>query len=302
MDMNAAYIVPGGRPPPGGAGNDRAMGAILVDAGRLTPEDAEIILRNQRDEGLRFGDAALRLGLLSEEDIQFALSRQFDYPYLAPGDLSVSKELVAAFSPFTPLVEQLRALRSQLMLRWFDGEPGSSSARRILPILSPGHGEGRSFIAANLAVVFSQLGERTLLIDADLRSPHQADIFHLENRVGLSSILAGRAGLADAVVRIGALVDLSVLPSGPIPPNPQELLSRPQFNSLLNDVACNFDVILLDTPAAALYADASALAGRAGGAVLVARKGMTLAADLAGLGRSLQQAGIAVVGTVLNDD
>jgi len=182
MDMNAAYIVPGGRPPPGGAGNDRAMGAILVDAGRLTPEDAEIILRNQRDEGLRFGDAALRLGLLSEEDIQFALSRQFDYPYLAPGDLSVSKELVAAFSPFTPLVEQLRALRSQLMLRWFDGEPGSSSARRILPILSPGHGEGRSFIAANLAVVFSQLGERTLLIDADLRSPHQADIFHLENR------------------------------------------------------------------------------------------------------------------------
>ena len=82
-------------------GRGRAIGALLIDAGRLTAEDAEKVLRLQKERDLRFGDAALQLKLLTEDDIRFALSRQFDYPYLPAGDQSLSQELVAAYRPFT---------------------------------------------------------------------------------------------------------------------------------------------------------------------------------------------------------
>ena len=181
------------------AASARSIGAILIDSGRLTPEAAARILEVQKAESLRFGDAAIMLGLLTEEDVQQALSQQYSFPYLQPGDDSASEEVVAAFHPFTPVVEQLRALRSQLSLRWFDAEPEKHKA---LAIVSPESGDGRSFVAANLAVVFSQLGARTLLVDADLRKPRQHELFHLPNKLGLSSVLAGRVELAKVITRI----------------------------------------------------------------------------------------------------
>ncbi|TXG95636.1 MAG: chain length determinant protein tyrosine kinase EpsG [Rhodocyclaceae bacterium] len=279
------------------AAASRAIGAILIDTGRLTPEAAERILKLQKEQGLRFGDAAIQLGLLTEADIQQALSRQYDYPYLMPGDDRVSEEVVAAFKPFSPVVEQLRALRSQLMLRWFDAEAG----HKTLAVVSAGRSEGRSFIAANLAVVFSQLGERTLLIDADLRNPRQHQLFHLQNKLGLSSLLAGRAELAEAVVRIPGLIDLSVLPAGATPPNPQELLSRPLFNALIATASGQYDIVIVDTAAGSETADSQAVAARTRGAVVVARKDISLAPQVQALVSSLQHAGVAVVGSVLNN-
>ena len=273
----------------------RSIGAILIDAGRLSAEDAEKILRLQKDRGMRFGDAAIELKLLTEDDIRYALARQFDYPYLPPGDDSLSQELVAAYRPFSEPVERLRALRSQLMLRWFDGAP----ERKALAVVSPGNGDGRSFLAANLAIVFSQLGERTVLVDADLRQPRQHGLFRLTNQGGLSDVLVGRVG-PEAVVRISNLVGLSVLPAGATPPNPQELLGRPAFVELLQGLAKNFDTIILDTPATGSYADAHTVAARAGAALLVARKNLTSAGELLKLTRSLQQGGTELVGSALN--
>lgn len=278
------------------SGSGRSIGAILIDNGRLTPEAAERILKLQKEQGLRFGDAAIQLGLLSEADIQQALSRQYDYPYLMPGDERVSEEVIAAFKPFSPVVEQLRALRSQLMLRWFDAEAG----HKTLAVVSAGRGEGRSFTAANLAVVFSQLGERTLLIDADLRHPRQHQLFRLENKLGLSSLLAGRAELGEAVTRIPGLIDLSILPAGATPPNPQELLARPVFNALMATVQGQYDIVVVDTPAGAETADNQTIAARTRGAVVVARKDLSLAPQLQALVSSLQHAGVTVVGAVLN--
>ena len=279
------------------AAASRAIGAILIDTGRLTPEAAERILKLQKEQGLRFGDAAIQLGLLTEADIQQALSRQYDYPYLMPGDDRVSEEVVAAFKPFSPVVEQLRALRSQLMLRWFDAEAG----HKTLAVVSAGRSEGRSFTTANLAVVFSQLGERTLLIDADLRNPRQHQLFHLQNKLGLSSLLAGRAELAEAVVRIPGLIDLSVLPAGATPPNPQELLSRPFFNALIATASGQYDIVIVDTAAGSETADSQAVAARTRGAVVVARKDISLAPQVQALLAPLQHAGVAVVGSVLNN-
>ncbi|HMM54766.1 MAG TPA: chain length determinant protein tyrosine kinase EpsG [Candidatus Desulfobacillus sp.] len=278
------------------ARDDRSIGALLIDAGKLRPEDAEQILRLQKAEGLRFGEAAVRLGLASEADIQHALARQFDYPYLQPGEGTVSESLVAAYRPFSPQVEALRALRSQLMLRWFNAEYG----RKALAIASPARGEGRSFLAANLAIVFSQLGERTLLIDADMRAPRQHALFGFDYRGGLSTFLSGRDE-TPALARIPMLADLTVMPAGPVPPNPQELLGRPAFANLLANLAVEYDVILIDTPAVESGADAQAIAAHAGAALLLARKDHTALAALQGLSTGLQEAGAKVLGAVLTD-
>jgi len=276
-------------------GSGRAIGAILMDAGRLSPADVDRILALQQGNGVRFGDIGQVLGLLSEDDLRYALSVQFDYPYL-PGDSKLSRELVAAYQPASRAVEELRALRSQLMLRWFD----AATDRKGLAIVSAGHHEGRSYLAANLAIVFSQLGERTLLIDADLRSPSQHRLFNLGQRAGLSDMLVGRAG-PDAVVNLEALRDLSVLPAGTIAPNPQELLGRPNFSTLLQSLSENFAVIIIDTPAASTYADAHTVAVRAGAALLVARQGSSSVPQLAQLTQGLRDFGVSVLGSVLND-
>ena len=110
------------------------------------------------------------------------------------------------------------------MLRWFDTDP----AHKALAIISGERREGRSYIAANLAVVFSQLGEHTLLIDADMRNPSQHKLFGLDNGGGLSAVLSGR-GRPVTVKHVPGLPDLWVLPAGAPPPNPLELLARPQF-------------------------------------------------------------------------
>ncbi|MBK7355822.1 MAG: chain length determinant protein tyrosine kinase EpsG [Propionivibrio sp.] len=274
----------------------RSIGAVLIDAGRLSIFEAEQILRRQKEQGNRFGDAGIELGLLDAEDIRFALASQFEYPYLPAGDTRLSGELVAAYAPSSPVVEQMRALRSQLMLRWLDVE----SRRKALAIVSPKHGEGRSFIAANLAIVFSQLGERTLLIDADLRTPRQHQLFKLGERTGLSGLLSGRASF-DAVTRIPALLGLSVLPAGVVPPNPQELLGRPAFNEVLKTLSRDYDVIIIDTPAASDCADALTVAALAGSALPIARNDHSSMSELAELASSLQQSGTLLVGSVLND-
>ncbi|MEO7726114.1 MAG: chain length determinant protein tyrosine kinase EpsG [Burkholderiales bacterium] len=276
--------------------NDRSIGAILIDAGRLKPEAAEAILRAQREQGLRFGDAAMQLGLLTQADIEFAISLQFDYPYLLSGQSDLSEDLVAAYAPFTPQVETLRALRSQLMLRWFD----TDVSHKALAILSAEREEGRSFIAANLAIVFSQLGEHTLLIDADLRNPSQHRLFGLENRVGLSAMLTNRAG-PEAIHRIPALRDLSVLTAGAQPPNPSELLARPDFAQLLKDLSKEFDVLIIDTSAAADTTDAQTITICANGALIVARKNISRFGRVRAIAENALQTSATIVGTVLND-
>ena len=287
---------------PASAGNtatkrsDRSIGAVLIDAGRLKAEDAERILRVQLEQGLRFGDAAIRLGLLNQTDIEFALLRQFNYPCLARGESMVSEDLVAAYASTGRETEALRTLRSQLMLRWFDNEPD----RKALAIVSGERREGRSYITANLAVVFSQLGQRTLLIDADMRHPCQHGLFGLNNRAGLSAVLSGRGG-PELIQRIPGLLNLSVLPAGVLPPNPLELLMQPLFAQLLREMAEMFDIILLDSPAAAEYADAQTVAVRAGAALIVARKNVARMWRVRGVSDSVAHASATVVGSVLND-
>lgn len=274
----------------------RTIGAILVDSGKLQPADAERILHLQKEQGLRFGDAAIKLGLLTQQDLEQAFARQYNYPYLLKDEGTASAELVAAYEPFSPQVEALRALRSQLMLRWFTDEPD----HKMLAICSAGHGEGRSHIVANLAVIFSQLGERTLLIDADMRKPRLHELFKADNKAGLSTILAARGG-SESIQRIPDFVDLSLLTAGPTPPNPQELLGQPSFTQLLEAAADKFDIILVDTPPAIDYADTQMIAARTKAALIVARKHASSLVASRQVAENLAQVGVSLVGSVLTE-
>jgi protein-tyrosine kinase len=273
----------------------RNIGAILIDEGKLTASDAEQVLARQRELGWRFGEAAIELNLITDTDLRQALAKQYEFPYLVSGPDGVSKELIAAWDPFHPVVEELRALRTQLLIRWHNPEAG----RRTLAICSASAREGRSFIAANLAVVFSQLGQRSLLIDADFRAPRQQAIFNISDRFGLSSVLSGRADLS-AAVPVTGITGLSVLPAGPLPPNPLELLSRPNFATLLGKAASEYDIILIDTPAVTEYSDAQCITFRAGDALLISRKDQTRVAETERAVRDLTDATARIVGTVMN--
>jgi len=290
--MTSTAHVLNSTPQPRGA--DSSIGGLLLESGKITPENAERVLRMQKELGIRFGEAAQRLGLITEADIQQVLARQFDYPYLQPGAGKYPQELVAAYQPFSSQVETLRAVRSQLMLRWF--ARGSKS----LVVLGMEPGDGASLFAANLAVVFSQLGEHTLLVDANLRKPRQHEIFDLKTRQGLSDVLAGRAEL-DIIAKVESFVALSVLAAGTLPPNPQELLSRTSFVTLNKQLESRYDAVLYDVPAYTTGSDAIAVAARAGGVLLVARKNKTPMADVAAMSEQMTQSGAQVVGSVMVD-
>ena len=271
------------------------IGAALFDSGKITADQAAQVLQYQKEKGVRFGEAAVALGFVTETDIRQVLAQQFDYPYLQRGEGELSEELIAAYAPFSPEVENLRALRSQLMLRWLDKENASNA----LAIVSADRGEGRSWLAANLAIVFSQLGEHTLLVDADLRNPRQHKLFGLENREGLSTLLAERAS-ESVLSQVPKFRDLTVLTAGSIPPNPQELICCSTFQTLLNVWVQQYDVVLIDTPAFAQAADAQAIAGRTMGAMVVARQNHTRFNDLASLQEMLTAADAKLVGAVVN--
>ena len=274
----------------------RAIGTILVEQGRLDSQEVEEIQRFANSHGVRFGEAAVQLKRITERDIESAIAQQYNYPVLARGgEGGVADDVIAAYMPQSDAVEPLRALRSQIILRWFN-----SASRRVLAISSAERGEGRSWLAANLATMFAQLGERTLLIDADMRHARQHRMFNIDNSVGLSALLTGRAG-REIARRIHPQLRLFVLPAGIIPPNPQELLARPVFDVILDHFAAQFSLVILDTPAASETADAQILAANAGNAVMIARRNCTSQAKLAAAMQMFTDTGVNVIGSVINE-
>jgi len=272
--------------------SDVLLGKLLLDAGKLTEIDVNRIAVAQRKKNLRFGEAAEHLGLVSTEDVSRALAQQFRYPYVT-GDSPLDASLIAAYEPFSTAAEALRELRSQLLLRW------PETQRKTLAVISPRKHSGCSHLAANLAIVFAQLGHRTLLIDANFRRPSQRGWFNTEPAAGLSDLLIGRCGLDEALVPIAPFADLKVIFAGTQPPNPQELLSRVTFRYLLETSASNFDVVILDTPPILEYSDAQIVVAAAGGCLLAARRHRTRVADIERAREKFAPTRAALLGTAI---
>jgi receptor protein-tyrosine kinase len=271
----------------------RSLGQILMERGVLKARDVKKALHVQQARGMRFGEAVLKLKLASEEEVQHALASQFGYAYARPRQYGLANDLAVAVNPFSVEAEAVRALRSQLLMYWFN------ERQRLLAIVSPEAKEGRSYLSANLAVAFAQLGRRTLLIDADLRSPHQHTLFNLPDKSGLSTILSGRTQKSSAH-QIPCLPSLWVVTAGPIPPNPLELVSRPEFGQLLEKARQYFDVVIIDTPPGDIYSDAEVVAVRARGGLMVGCKDRTHFGTIQAMSTRLGRSGVQVVGCVLN--
>lgn len=276
--------------------HDRSIGDIIRELRNLSTEQVEEVLAYQRQNGVRFGEAAIALRLASSEDVLYALSKQFHYPYAPEEQRKLNPELVALNQPFSYQSESFRGIRSQMMMRLFADE----HVRHSVAITSPDSGDGKTFFAANLAVMFAQLGGRTLLVDADMRSPRQHEVFNISNTVGLSGILAGRAE-AHVIQQVPAVPSLFVITVGATPPNPLELVERPAFGLLMRELTAKFDHVIVDTPAAVFGSDAAVIAARCGAALVVARKNASRLGALQDLVGSLGSAGSKVAGVIVND-
>jgi len=270
------------------------IGQRLVEMGKIAEHDIPRIVIKQRERGLRFGEAAVGLGLLTSDELRRALSAQYAYPYVEVGGSLISPELVTAHRPFDAQSEVFRALRSQLSLRWF------KDRHKTITVAAPRSGGGASTIAANLAVSFAQLGQRTLLIDANFRTPRQHVLFGLQAGGGLSSVLTGRCAPHESLNVVAPFEHLAVMCSGPAPPNPQELLSRAGFAYLLETAPTTHDVIIVDAPPLLEYSDAQIIVAITGACLLVTRRHSTRIADIESAQRYISPTGASVIGTVIN--
>ena len=273
---------------------DRLIGEILRDSRGLTEEQIDQILAHQTKHHLRFGEAAGALRLASEKDVLWALSQQFHCPYSAASGLSA--ELVVNGDPFGSQAEGIRGIRSQLIL----GAQASEQPKRALAILSPDRGDGKSYLAANLAISYSQLGAATVIIDADMRTPRQHQLFSISNASGLSGILSGRDQL-NVIHTVPDLPNLFVLPVGTLPPNPLDLLQRPAFEHLLEELLATFDHVVVDAPAMAHGLDALVIAAKCGHTLVIGRRGRTRMKAVDGLIGRVSRSGAKMAGVVINE-
>ena len=278
-------------------GQDRSMGEIIAESCKLSPEQVERIAAHQQQKGGRFGQAAIALGYATTEDVLRALSVQFDYPYAGAEQRKLTPELVALNEPFCVQAEAIRGIRSWVMQRVFN-QP--DTVRRALAIVSPNSGDGKSYVAANLAVTLAQLGGRTLLVDADLRGPRQHELFNMPSNTGLSGILSGRTEKR-VVRKVTGVAGLYLLPVGVTPPNPLELLERPAFGLLMRELATKFDHVVVDTTAAEYGTDATVIAARCGAALVVARKNSSRIGALQELSEMLGHSPANLAGVIVNE-
>jgi succinoglycan biosynthesis transport protein ExoP len=164
--------------------------------------------------------------------------------------------------PLSAPSEAVRRLRTNLQFIDVVNRPTSVVISSSIP------DEGKSTIAINLAVALADTGARVILIDADLRQPSIAEYLSIEGEVGLTTVLIGRADAEDVVQPFGTS-RLNVLPTGPIPPNPSELLGSPAMARLLDRLTAEYDMVLLDSPPLLPVTDAAVLGKLAGGVLLV---------------------------------
>lgn len=269
------------------------IGALLVEKGKLNTDDTGKILEFQRKSSLLFGEAAVQLNLVRRKDIEQALATQFAYPYIDIDKIQLDNDVVVAHKPFSPEADAIRHIRTQIMLQW------NTNVHPSMAVVSASRGEGRSYFAANLAVSISQLGKKTLLIDADLRAARMHSMFGLPSQSGLSTMLA-HTQASDSALDMEHIPGLSILSSGPLPPNPMELISSDRMRSLIDAYKTHFDVIVIDTPAYETNADADILASLAGSAVIVARQDKTQIDKAKTVVDQLKKLKVNIIGSVLN--
>ncbi len=288
----------------------------LIAHCRLNSEAIERISDSMRGSGMSFDAAAVHIGLVTEREaeeasawtratlasreasvVEQALRRQGSNRQLSLTHAGVgrpSPELAFMHNAQHPYGERIRALRTELLLlKETDRQAG------CFAVLSPCSGEGRSHLAAELAIAFSQLNRRTLLVDADLRNPCQHLLFGIESQWGLAQALA--FGQPSQLFGVQGLPFLSLIPAMPPAPNPSELLSAGGLKQLIRRWRFTYDFIIVDTPPVSRYPDALNIAATCHNVMLVGRASITPYRDMRAALRRLSSTQSRVLGAVMGN-
>lgn len=205
-----------------------------------------------------------------------------------------SVELAVLKQPTSPLAESYRALRTSILLSTPSRPP------RTLLVTSGQPSEGKSCTSLNLALTLAQRGSRVVIIDSDLRKSGVASLLGLANGRGLSGVLTGAHSLEEGLQQLDALPNLWVLPGGPSPPNPADLLSSPGMKEVLEKLTRSFEHIVLDSPPVLLVTDATILSTLVDGVIVVVESGATVRGALVRTHKILESAGGRILGAVVN--
>lgn len=242
---------------------------------------------------ISFTEAAISTGFATEEDVAYAIQSLNNALQPLPSKARLPPILDLNRNPYDGRAERMQALRTELLLR-HDG----LSRANMVALISPCPQEGRSRLAAELAVSFAQLGHPTLLVDADLRSPSQHRLFDCENDEGLSQAIARR--VLPPMVTIEGLPYLSLLPAGEKAANPLELLSDGHFERLVHEWRHSYEFVVIDTSPIARYSDGLAVSTLVGRVITVARAHRTPYRDQKEMLRRLTVTRARVLGAVVN--
>lgn len=212
----------------------------------------------------------------------------------------MKKEIITSNDPKSPISEVFRSLRTNMQYM-------NTKKKLSMVVTSTMQGEGKSFIAANLAVTFAQAGKNTIIIDADMRRPRQHKIFENDMYPGMSNYLSGvslsktsrEITLSDCIYKT-KITNLSIMPAGNIPPNPSELLLSGNLKKLIDKLEENFDVIIFDGAPCLLVTDATIIARKVNYTILVASQNKTKIEDLKEAQRKIKHVGGHLAGVVLN--
>ena len=271
-------------------------GDVLRRAGALDAAAVEAVEARQAETGQDFDSAAVSLALATPADVEAARARLL--ARIAPGlqpSGRISDEIVVLSDPASPRAEAIRLLRTQIISQHV------GTGRRAFAVSAAVAGSGTTYIAANLAVALSQVGIKTLLVDANLRDPRIDSIFGLEpGGPGLTSFLGFQASRPERILYPDVLPNLSIIPSGPPVARPQELLSGARFRAGVDILLREFDVAIFDTAPANESADALTVAGVIGYALVVARRHSAYVRDVQVLTDQLGAARATVIGSVLS--
>ena len=273
-----------------------ALQITLIRRCALSGEAVARITTAARESGTDFVETARRLGFVSSKDIDDARHACLWNRKVTLAEqtaASPGQRLMIAHNPYDVHSERIRALRTELLLR----QEGSKLANTVA-LVSPCAKEGRSQLSAELAVAFAQLGQPTLLVDADLRHPQQHVLFNADNKYGLSQALAR---VEDPfLTQVEGLPQLSLLTSGPLQPNPLELLSDQRFEVLLDDWRRHYSYVVIDTPPVSQYADGLAVATVVGRVLALSRARHTPHNATRDMLRRLSATRSRILGAVIN--
>lgn len=206
----------------------------------------------------------------------------------------LGNSLITFTNPKSLNAEQFRSLRTNIEFAQVDKQIKSLLVSSSIPA------EGKSTVSSNLAYVMAQTEKRVLLVDADLRKPTVHRTFQLNNKQGLTTLLANPSLKFKEIVQYSREFNLFFLPSGPIPPNPSELLGSAKMKALMEELSNNFDIIIYDAPPVTAVADPQILATRVDGVLFIARYGYTRKEEIREAKKALENVNANVIGYVMN--